>query len=127
MDLFIKRKTRARTMKFIEERQKEALDNPDRIKCLVIAVDMDKTLTKTSIWHRTDPEPAPNQVMIDIINELYKSHFIVIHTARRHSLYDVTIDWLRKHKVNYHAICMNKMSADAYIDDKAFNPFSKGG
>jgi len=110
--------------KFVEQTQESLKNDLNRNKCLVIAVDLDKTLTTNTVWHTEDNEPEPNKEMINTINELHKSNFIVIHTARRHELYELTIKWLNKHGVNYHSISMGKMAADVYIDDKSVNPFT---
>jgi hypothetical protein len=37
-------------------------------------------------------------------------------------MYQATKDWLAMHQVKYHAIAMEKMAADIYIDDKAVRP-----
>jgi uncharacterized HAD superfamily protein len=89
----------------------------------VIAVDMDGTLTKDVAWNAEDAINAePRWEMIEKVNKLYKSNFIVIHTARRDDMYQATKDWLAMHQVKYHAIAMEKMAADIYIDDKALRP-----
>ena len=89
----------------------------------VIAVDVDNTLTMGTAWTAQEMRDAqPNQPMIDYVNGLYKTEFIVIHTARRSEYYHETITWLAKHNVNYHSITMDKLPANLYIDDKALNP-----
>ena len=89
----------------------------------VIAVDLDKTLTLETAWHPEDVvKGQPNQKIIDWVNEQYKTNFIVIYTARRHSLYQETVKWLSAHNVSYHAIRMEKMPADRYVDDLAIRP-----
>lgn len=87
---------------------------------MVIAVDVDNTLTLDTAWNATECLAAkPNRKVINHINKLYESNFIVIHTARRHNLYEATVQWLNANGVKYHAICMGKMPADMYIDDRA--------
>ena len=105
--------------KFIEKRKKDMI-NQYRNECLVIGVDMDGVLCSGELWQKTD-EQKPIQKNIDKINELSKKNFIIIHTARRKQLSEITIDWLNKHGVIYHAIRFDKMPADLYIDDKTFN------
>jgi len=84
----------------------------------VLAVDMDGVLCEGEYWG--GGEPTPIQENIDLVNDLSKSHFIVIHTARRHSMYEKTVRWLNKYGVDYHAIRMEKMPADCYLEDKSF-------
>lgn len=85
----------------------------------VYAIDMDGTLCYTSGWTESDCIKAkPNKEIIKRVNDLFKKNFIIIHTARKHEMYNVTIKWLDKHKVRYHAIRMEKMPATFYVDDK---------
>ena len=88
----------------------------------VLAVDLDGVLCEGEYWG--DGEPTPIQENICLVNDLAMSHFIVIHTARRHGMYEKTIKWLKKHGINYHAIRMNKLPADLYLDDKSLNPIT---
>ena len=89
----------------------------------VIAVDMDGTLTNGMCWdEKSCYEAKPNQRVIDCINNLSLKNFIVIHTARRRELYTATVDWLEMYGVRYHAIRMEKMPADCYVDDLSVNP-----
>ena len=87
---------------------------------LVFAIDVDGFLCEGEYWG--EGEPTPIQENIDLVNDLSKSNFIVIHTARRHSMYEKTIRWLNKYGVDFHSIRMDKMPADVYLDDKSFNP-----
>lgn len=87
---------------------------------------MDGTLTVNTAWTSEDCLTVePRQEVIDKINELAMSNFIVIHTARRHELYVNTIKWLNKHNVKYHAIRMEKMPCDVFYDSDAVNDLSK--
>ena len=90
---------------------------------VVIAVDLDGTHCKDMCWNELAcREAKPRKDIIKKVNELYKEYFIVIYSARRSSLYQATIDWLRKNEVKYHAIHLDKMPADVYIDDKSLRP-----
>jgi len=83
----------------------------------VYSIDIDGTLTTESAW--TEEEcltVKPNIQNIEKVNELYKKHFIVIHTARRHELYLNTIRWLEMNGVRYHAVRFEKMPADFIFD-----------
>jgi hypothetical protein len=69
----------------------------------VIAVDLDNTANK-----------YPGKV-----NELFENpnNFIVIYTSRSESIRERTVEELKKLKVKYHALVMEKIRADVYIDD----------
>jgi len=56
----------------------------------------------------------------DRVNGLYenKDNFIVIHTARSCSIRKETEDELHRAGIKYHALVMDKLRADVYIDDK---------
>lgn len=54
------------------------------------------------------------------VNELYedKNNFIVIHTSRSSNIRVQTEEELHVLGIRYHALVMDKMRADVYIDDK---------
>ena len=61
----------------------------------------------------------PNIPIIHKINEHYdKGHIIILHTARLWYDFEVTTEWLKKHKVKYHTLIMAKPLGDFYIDDR---------
>jgi uncharacterized HAD superfamily protein len=70
----------------------------------VFAIDMDGTALDNS----------------KIVQELYEhpNHLIIIHTARSSSIRKETEAELRRHGIPYHALVMDKLRADVYIDDK---------
>lgn len=70
----------------------------------VIAVDFDETASKY-------PEA---------VNDLYEQYdtFIVIYTARSESMREVTVQQLQELGIKYHALVMDKIRADVYIDDR---------
>lgn len=70
----------------------------------VIAIDFDETASKF-------PEK---------VNSLYENYenFIVIYTARSSIIRKETEDQLKKLNIKYHALVMDKIRADIYIDDK---------
>ena len=89
----------------------------------IIAVDVDGVLTKEICWTPEECLNAePNKGIIKMVERLYKENFIVIYTARTDELIVPTLQWLRKNEVKFNAFSNNKMAADLYIDDKAFNP-----
>jgi len=71
---------------------------------LVIAIDLDGTALRF-------PEK---------VNQLYENpnNFIVIHTARSSKIRKGTVQNLKDHNIQYHALVMDKVRADIYIDDK---------
>ena len=103
----------------------EYLDKPipyEIVRPKVYSVDIDGTLTTDSCW--TDDEvlnATPNQEVIDKVNELFQHNFIVVHTARRHELYQSTIKWLEKNGVRYHSTRFEKMPCDVIFDLDAVN------
>ena len=77
-------------------------------------------------------EAKPNNIVIDKINILHDlGNEIIIFTARRMITHNrdikkikadvelITINWLKKYKVNYDRLLFGKPYADFYIDDKA--------
>ena len=70
----------------------------------VIAIDFDNTAS-------LNPEK---------VNELYEcsNNFIVIYTARSSSIRLKTEIELNQLNIKYHALVMDKLRADVYIDDK---------
>jgi uncharacterized HAD superfamily protein len=97
----------------------------------IICVDVDDTLTHETCWTVEQCENAtPRQDVIDRVNEVSITNFIVIYTARRDFLIPATLKWLRKHGVVFHAFSNNKCPTDiGYLDDKAITikDFLKGG
>jgi uncharacterized HAD superfamily protein len=88
----------------------------------VLAIDIDNTLTLDTAWTPKDCLKAkPNQEVIDVVNRLYKTNCIIIYTARGEEMRNATEYWLKKHKVRYHAIRMDKMPCDLLLDDKGVN------
>jgi len=71
---------------------------------IVIAIDFDKTATEF-------PEK---------VNNLYEhpENFIVIYTSRSSEIRKETEKELRDLGIHYHALVMDKIRADIYIDDK---------
>jgi hypothetical protein len=100
----------------------EWFDSSEPVKPKVYSVDLDNTLTIGSAWTCDECEALPpRQDAIDRVNSLAEKNFIVIHTARRHGLYQSTIRWLEANHVRYHAISMAKMPCDRLFDLDAVN------
>lgn len=88
---------------------------------IVLCIDMDGTLTKKICWTVKECLNAKaNTKVIDLINKLYDNKFIIIYTARRDKLIPVTMEWLRRNNIRYHAIS-NLKTPGFYIDDKCLN------
>lgn len=88
-----------------------------------VAVDFDGTITQGEVAFWDGEEPEPNQEVIDWVNEQYfAGHSVFIWTARDESRRPQTERWLKEWGVYYHALVMDKLSADMYVDDKAFTP-----
>ena len=70
----------------------------------VIAVDFDGTAS-------INPEA---------VNRLYNERYntVIIHTARPSSIREQTIQELKDLGINYHALVMDKLKADVYVDDR---------
>ena len=101
-----------------------------------IVIDIDGTLTvesqkdKDIDFYRVAPikmakkfdKSVPNKNMIKKVNELSKKYVICIWTSRSDVFQDVTIRWLKKHKVKYDFLQMGKPFAKYYVDDKFMSP-----
>jgi len=84
-----------------------------------IGVDLDGTLCEGQHWRRGKDclGAKPIQEMIDKVNALYKTDFIIIYTARQNYLISDTLDWLDANNVHFHAISNHKIPLDCLIDD----------
>lgn len=92
-----------------------------------IAFDLDNVLC-TAIRSSATPEDIlkvkPYKKMIEVLNKLRKKgHKIIIYTARRSNFCKKeTIEWLKKHNVNYNRIVFNKVRYSVLIDDRNISP-----
>lgn len=84
-----------------------------------IGVDLDGTLCHGKSWRNPKEclKARPMWKRINEVNNLYKTHFIIIYTARQNYLISATLEWLDKHNVHYHAISNKKIHFDHIIDD----------
>lgn len=100
------------------------------MKFKIICFDLDNTLCKTigSRYHSS----KPIKKNIKLVNLLYKKgYYIKIFTARfmgrsnqnkilaQKKANSMTINQLKKWKVNYHKLILGKPSYDLFIDDKS--------
>jgi len=81
----------------------------------VLAYDLDGTLLARE---------KPIQHMIEEVNAAFEDadNFIVIYTARSYTLFHQTRSLLLKYGIKHHALVMEKMRANCYIDDRARKP-----
>lgn len=91
---------------------------------MIIYIDIDNTIFETKTLNYE--ESKPNQLMIDIANDLYKKgHTIIYWTARGTKTginwYDLTRKQLEDGGVLYHELKMGKPAYDLLIDDKSIN------
>lgn len=88
-----------------------------------IAVDFDNTLTTGNVAYWDGEEPEPDEDMIDWVNQRYfEGATVIVWTARHEGVRARTERWLREWGLHYHALVMDKLSADVYVDDKAALP-----
>jgi len=79
----------------------------------------------TKYGHDIHWNSSPLPMAVEIIQQLFKQHQISIITARPLLFRDVTTEWLKRHKINYHNITLvdNKLqecihsNVDVLIDD----------
>ena len=66
-------------------------------KATVVLFDVDGTLCEGMAWTPEDClKLKPKQKIVDRLNELAKTKFIVIYTSRRDHLIPTTMEWLRR-------------------------------
>lgn len=88
----------------------------------VFAVDCDGFLCEEECWTEAEVLTAsPRLEVIEKVNKLYRTEFVVIYTARQDHLIPATLEWLRRNNVRFHAISNFKMGADVYLDDRAIS------
>ena len=99
-----------------------------------IVIDIDGTLTiygdQIDFYNTTPKDSAkrfkkckPNKKLIRAVNKMSKQYVICIWTSRSDLYQDVTIKWLKKHKVKYDFLQMGKPFGKFYVDDKFMSPF----
>lgn len=88
-----------------------------------VAVDFDGTITESNVAFWDGEQPEPDKEMIEWINQRYfAGDTVLIWTARDEGKRAQTERWLQEWGVRYHALVMDKVSADVYVDDKAARP-----
>jgi len=91
---------------------------------MIIAVDIDGVLTLETegfgeevYWNRTSRTGN-----IRFVNDLYKAGYrIILYSARHEEDRQVTVRWLRRYKVKYHELILEKLKYDLLIDDRAIS------
>ena len=88
----------------------------------VIGVDIDGTLCEEECYTKEEVLNAtPRLDVIEKVNELSRTKFITLLTARRDYLISATLQWVKKNGIYLHSISNNKMPCDILIDDKVMN------
>lgn len=87
------------------------------------AFDFDNTITEDDVRYWDGEQPEPDEDVINEINNVYfDGHTVLIWTARPEERRAQTQRWLDEWGVRHHALVMDKLSADTYVDDKAVHP-----
>lgn len=89
-----------------------------------ICIDIDGVLTNETKGFDFENR-TPNIENINILNQLYSKHNIVLFTARDIMDKTKTITWLKQNDVLYHDIIFNKPKYDIFIDDLAHSDIKK--
>jgi hydroxymethylpyrimidine pyrophosphatase-like HAD family hydrolase len=93
--------------------------NSKIMRPLIIAVDIDGTITNTTSYQEHTEVVAE---MIEFVNYLYDQGYkIYFYTAREHDFYEHTVNLLDSFGFKYHALVMNKIFYDVLLDDKAIS------
>jgi uncharacterized HAD superfamily protein len=60
---------------------------------------------------------------IQVLNRIHRDTeaYVYIYTARDERWRPVTEEWLKKHRIKYDALVMNKLWLSYYVGDEAFN------
>lgn len=84
-----------------------------------IIIDLDGTIcTEEKTYSRSLAKPKEGAAAA--INNLYaEGHTILIYSARTWMEFEMTSDWLKKHKIKYHQLILGKPVGDIWIDDRA--------
>lgn len=91
---------------------------------MLVYVDIDQTICKTSGTDYTKAEPIYER--IKVVNNLYKKGDRVVYWTARGSVtgidwYDITKKQLESWDAKHHELKMGKPPFDIFIDDKSFN------
>lgn len=92
------------------------------MKFKYIAIDLDKTLTKTVCWTPQQCREAKPTKILDLVKKLQRKNVVVIYTARQNELMGATFEWLQVHGIGRCPVSNFKIGCDMYLlDDKAIN------
>jgi len=80
-----------------------------------IAVDLDGVICEDKKPYALAKPKTKAILMVRLLAEKGK---VIIYTARREKDRELTLRWLRNHKVPFYKLVMGKVKADAYVDDK---------
>ena len=88
-----------------------------------IAVDFDNTLTAGEEGYVSEEPEAPDEEMVQWVNDQYADgHTVIVWTARPWEAAPETVARLTEWGVDYHGVRMKKGEADVYVDDKGAVP-----
>ena len=84
-----------------------------------IIIDLDGTIcTEEKTFSRSLAKPLKDAVKN--VNKLYnEGHTVIIYSARTWQEYEMTVDWLKNHKIKYHQLVLGKPIGDVWLDDRA--------
>tara|TARA_S200000501_G_scaffold369066_1_gene407889 strand:+ start:878 stop:1180 length:303 start_codon:yes stop_codon:yes gene_type:complete len=86
-----------------------------------LIIDLDGTLcTEEKTFSRSMAKPIKGaKRVIDNLKE--NGHTVIIYSARTWNEYEMTVDWLNKHGIQYDQLILGKPVGDYWIDDRALN------
>lgn len=84
-----------------------------------LIVDIDGTIC-TEERQFSRPMAAPKENAIEAIAKLKsQGHTVILYSSRTWAEYEMTVDWLRRHGVEYDQLILGKPVGDYWIDDRA--------
>lgn len=96
-----------------------------------VCIDLDGTICETKRVGQSYEDVLPNPGVVEALNLLAQSHYVIIYTARNMVTHSgnlgkinkhqarITMDWLDKYNIPYDEILFGKPHYDVFIDDKA--------
>jgi uncharacterized HAD superfamily protein len=84
-----------------------------------IIIDLDGTIcTEEKQFSRSMAEPLPGaeKMLASLVAE---GNTVIIYSSRGWQEYEMTVDWLKRHRIPYSQLVMGKPIGDVWIDDRA--------
>jgi len=85
-------------------------------------IDIDDTILYSDYANKEYVLRRHNQKVLDIINDLYNNHVIILYTGRHWDHLEITLKQLNSIGVKFHTLVMGKPTGDYFIDDKSLRP-----